>query len=394
MNLLPLAEAQQHLLALAPVLDVEEAALADAFGRYLAEPVLALRTQPEADLSAMDGWAVRGDALPGPFRWNGLESAAGRPLKIPVAPGEAARIFTGAVMPAGTDRVVMQEFARLDEQHVLHVNDTGPTGSNVRRRGMDFSIGDMLGQAGAYLNPALLALLATGGYGRVKVRRRPRVTLFSTGDELAEPGAPISDGGLPASNGIMLAALARQAGADVTDLGIVRDDSVAIGAAFDTARAADLVITSGGVSVGDHDLVRPVLQAMGAQIDFWRIALKPGKPLMAGRLGGTLVLGLPGNPVSAFVTAHLFALPLIRALAGSGAPLPFPEHARAAVPLRATGKRAEFLRAALVDGTAVPLDNQDSAALTSLAAAQVLIHRSANSPALPAGAEVEVLRIA
>lgn len=391
--LLPLTDAQQRLLSLAPLLEVETVPLSAALDRYLAEPVPALRTQPEADLSAMDGWALRGDAFPGPFRWDGAESAAGQPFQTAVAPGETARIFTGAVMPSGTDTVVMQEYARL-EGNALHVDEPPSTGTNVRRRGMDFEAGVTLAEGGTRLNPAYLALLAMGGHGTAKVRRRPRVTLFSTGNELVEPGSTLGAGQLPASNGIMLVALARQAGADVVDLGIIPDDLPAIIQAFETASKADLILTSGGVSVGDHDLVRPALQAMNAEIEFWRIALKPGKPLMAGRLKNAILLGLPGNPVSAFVTAHLFALPLIRSMAGDPDAMPKYERAVAATPLRATGRRAEFIRAGLAEGIATPLDNQDSAALSALAAAQVLIHRPANSPALPGGDRVDVLRIA
>jgi molybdopterin molybdotransferase len=391
MTLLPLAEAQVRLLATLAPLPVEDAPLAAAAGRFAAAPVAARRTQPAADLSSMDGYAIRFADLPGPWRVTG-EAAAGRTPAPAIAAGEAARIFTGAPLPAGADTVLIQEDTARDGDR-LTLTDTPPArrGSFVRYRGAEFVTGAPLIPAGARLTPARLALAATAGHATVAVHRRPRVALLATGDELVPPG---EEGGLPASNGAMLAAMLDGL-AIVSDHGIVRDDRAAIAAALAAgARDADILVTTGGASVGDHDLVRPALADAGATIDFWRVAMKPGKPLMAGRLGDTLVLGLPGNPVSAFVTAFLFLLPAARALAGAADPLPVTQRLPLAAAIPANRARADHLRARLDPEGLRIISPQDSAALVALAAATHLIVRAPHAAPLATGAMVDAYAIA
>jgi len=393
-GLLPVGEAQRRLLALAPVLPVETVPLLAAAGRWAAEPVAATRDQPWADLSAMDGYAIRHAELPGPWRVVG-ESAAGGGLPAPLPPGAALRIFTGAPMPPGADCVLVQEEAARDGDRLSLAGD-GPDGpdGNMRAKGSDFHAGDALIVAGQRLTPARLALAAVAGHGVLAVRRRVRVALLSTGDELVLPGVAVKPGQLPSSNATMLAALLGALGCEVADLGIVHDDLGALGVAIDGARDFDLLITTGGASVGDRDLVRPALIAAGATIDFWKVALRPGKPLMAGRQGDQMILGLPGNPVSALVTARLFAVPLVRAMMGDAAPVDPLRQATLTVPVRAGGDRAEYLRG-IADGDGVrPLTGQDSGALGALAMATLLILRPGQAPPAAAGDTVDILDLA
>lgn len=400
-DLIPLAQAQSRLLALRGPLTVEPTPLIEAAGRWAAMEVTARRTQPAADLSAMDGYAIRFADMPGPWRIVG-ESAAGSATVPPVGIGETVRIFTGAPLPPGADTVVIQEDVRREagtdgsDDRVLLTGDGPPHhGAHVRKAGSDFRTGDLLIPAGSAIGPAQIALAATGGHGVLPVRRRPRIALISTGDELVPAGTTAEGVQLPSSNAPMLhAMLAAGGGADVTDHGIVPDDLDATVAAFRRAQDADIIVTTGGASVGDRDLVRPALEVAGARIDFWRIALKPGKPLMAGRLGNAIVIGLPGNPVSAFVTARLFLLPLVRHLGGAEEPFARPRAMRLAGPLPATGRRMEFLRGRRVGARVRPLGTQDSAALGALSAADLLIVRPPFSPSLPSGGTVTVLPIA
>jgi len=393
-GLLSVAEAQARLLALTALLPSESVTLAAAAGRWAAADIHARRTQPAADLSAMDGYAIRFAELPGPWTVVGA-SAAGAGLGRPLAPGEAARIFTGAPVPEGADTILVQEEAARDGD-MLRLGGEGPSrpGQHVRPAGHDFAIGTPLILAGEPLTPARIGLAAIGGHGVLPVRRRPRVALISTGDELVAPGAPVHGVQIPASNGPMLAAMLGRFPVEIEDHGIVRDDLDAIAATFARAAGADIVVTTGGASVGDHDLVRPALEQAGATLDFWRVAMKPGKPLMAGRLGDTIVLGLPGNPVSAFVTARLFLLPLLAHMLGSADPLPAPAEARLDGRLPPTGKRAEYVRAARTADGVRPLLGQDSAALLALASADVLIVRAPDSPEAEAGAVVDILPLA
>lgn len=391
--LIDVADAQSRLLAMAVPVRAERLPLSACIGRWAAEPVMALRTQPAADLSAMDGYALRFADLPGPLRVIG-ESAAGHPFAGSVGQGEAVRIFTGAALPPGTDTILIQEEAARDADE-LRLSGEGPRqqGRHVRPRGLDFGDGEMLVGPGDRLTPARLALAAASGHGALAVNRRIRVALMATGDELVAPGAPFDSSRLPESNGIMLTAILADLPVDVIDLGIVPDRLDLLTAAF-AAVDADLLVTSGGASVGDHDLVRPALQAAGGSIDFWRIAMRPGKPMMAGRLGETLVLGLPGNPVSAFVTAQLFLRPLVAALGGARDPLPPAMTAMLGTALPANDGRQDYLRATMQDGRVVAAPAQDSSMLGTLARSTCLIVRTPHAPAANIGDLAETLPLA
>ncbi|MGN6278154.1 MAG: molybdopterin molybdotransferase MoeA [Sphingomonas sp.] len=391
--LLPIAEAQARLFALAPRVVAEAVPLRAAAGRWAATDIVAMRTQPVATLSAMDGYALRFADMPGPWRVIG-ESAAGRPFDGAIDVGEVVRIFTGAALPEGSDTVLVQEEAHRDGDHV-RLDGEGPAhrGRNTRAKGLDFSEGARLIAAGKRLTPARIGLAATAGHGTLAVNRPIRVATLATGDELVPPGSPAPGLALPESNGAMLAALLADLPVETIDLGILPDRLDALTDAF-SAVDADILVTTGGASVGDHDLVRPALEAAGGAIDFWRIALRPGKPMMAGRLGETVVLSLPGNPVSAFVTAILFLKPLIAAMAGATDPLPRAYAAPLGEPLPANGERTDYLRAELIDGRAYASTIQDSSMLLTLARASCLIIREAHAPAAAAGEIVAVLPLA
>lgn len=389
--LIPLAEAQARLLALAAALPVERADLRGTAGRWAAEPVRARHDHPFADLSAMDGYAIRFADMPGPWRIV-QEIPAGALPERPIGAHEAARIFTGAPLPEGADAILIQEEARREGNRLILAGEgPGAAGMYVRPKGMNFRTGDVLIEPGARLSAARIGLAALAGHAMLPVRRRARVALVSTGDELAAPGAPLRPGQIHAANGAMLTAMLADMPANVTDHGIVPDDEAALRDTFArAAREADIVVTSGGASVGEHDLVRPALVAGGAEIGFWRVAMKPGKPLMAGRIGACVVLGLPGNPVSAFVTAWLFLRPLIAKLGGAADPLPRPVPLPLGSALPANGARFDFVRAAVRDGRAFPLENQDSSALAALAAADALILRPPHAPAAAKGETIEL----
>jgi molybdopterin molybdotransferase len=392
MSLLSVAEAQARVLALASVLPIETVSLIEAVGRWAAADVLARRDQPSHDLSAMDGYAIRFAECPGPWTVVG-ESAAGAGFDRALAPGEAARIFTGAPVPPAADCVLIQEEAAHDGAR-LSMSGEGPRGigGNIRPRAMDFASGARLIAAGQRIDARHVALAGIGGHGIVAVRRRPRVVLISTGDELVPLGAPTPGASLPASNAAMLAALLAGRPAEVTDYGVVPDDLDSIASAFHAASAeADIIVTTGGVSVGDRDLIRPALEKSGATLDFWRVAMRPGKPLLAGRLSDAIVLGLPGNPVSSYVTATLFLLPLIAQMGGAADPLPSTRAVTLGAPLPANGVRQDYLRARIEDGRAFAPDGQDSAALVALASSDGLIVRPPHVPAAQIGDSAEML---
>jgi len=389
--LLPFAAALDRLLAGVAPLTAETVPIDQCAGRVMAEPVVARLTQPPFPASAMDGYAIRWADLRQPWRVVG-ESAAGRGWAGHVAPGEAVRIFTGAPLPDGADTVVVQEEVARDGP-LARLTGEGPRalGAHIRAMGQDFASGDMLITAGTRLTPPHLGLAAAAGHGKLTVIRRPRVTLIATGDELVPPGADPGPGQIVSSNPAMLAAVLRWAGADVDDPGLIKDDRAALANAL-LASDGDLILTIGGASVGDHDLVVPVLRDLGAELDFWKIALRPGKPLLAGRLGERKLIGLPGNPVSAFVTALLFAVPLVARLAGRNHDLPM-ERLPLAVPLPANGMRRDHLRARRSAGGAEPFARQDSALLSVLATANLLIIREAGAPAAAAGELVDCIAL-
>lgn len=390
MSLMPVAQAQQRLLALASPLPAEAVPAAQTAGRWLATDLAALRTQPWADLSAMDGYAVRAAQWPGPWHLKG-HSTAGGMMPPPLGPGEACRIFTGAPLPDGADAILIQEDAAADGQTISSTDAPLPAGRHVRPAGSDFRAGQVLLTAGTRIGAAQVALAVLGGHGALSVGARPRIALLSTGNELVPPGAPVHSGQLPSSNAPMLAAMLAALPCDVIDLGIVADDLDATTAALDRARGADIIVTTGGASVGDHDLVRPAIARAGGALDFWKIRMRPGKPLMAGTLGDSIFLGLPGNPVSAFVCATLFLLPLVRHLCGSAAPLPRMAQGMLDGPLPASGERDNYFRAFHGEGGLVSVTSQDSAATLALASADCLILRPAGSPAAQAGENVTIL---
>lgn len=378
---LPLEEAQARLLALAVPLPVEVVDIVDSLGRYFADPLTARRTQPAADLSAMDGYAVLPTDLSGPWRVIG-ESAAGHPFGGIVSGGEAVRIATGAVVPAGADAVILQEdLKRTGDRLSLTGEPPSPPGKHIRRRGMDFADGDEVLSTGTRIGPAQAALAISCGHKSLTVRQRPQLVVIDSGDELSADCEACAPHQIPASNGVMLASLASSVPCEIRRLGPVADDMESLAAVLKQSEDADVIVTSGGASVGDHDLIRPALEAWGADIDFWRVAIKPGKPILVARRDRQLILGLPGNPVSSHVTAFLFLLPVLRALLGSSEPLPVRIATRLSDTLKPGGSRREFLRARWDGNCVVPQSVQDSGALAALAASNALIDRPAGAPA-------------
>lgn len=378
-------DALSRILALAPPVATETISVAKAAGRWTSAPVLARRTQPAADLSAMDGYAVRHADLPGPWEVVG-ESAAGRSFAGQMGPGEAVRIFTGAHLPDGADAILIQEDAVRDGDRLTLTAGLPHRGQWVRPRGADFLEGDAIIEAGERLTPARIALAVLAGYGELPVRRRIRVALGSTGDELGRS--------LPDSNGPMLAALLGGLPVDLTVAGIIADDRATLSALFDRYRHHDVIVTTGGASVGDHDFVRPVLLDLEATLDFWKVAMRPGKPVMAGTLGNATLLALPGNPVSAFVTAHVFLRPLIAHLSGAADPRPATIGAILGAPLPAVGARTDFVRMRWQGGMLIPAAAGDSGALSPLADAQALAIRPALAPPASPGDIVEAILLA
>jgi molybdopterin molybdotransferase len=389
MALLSLDEAQARLLTLAAPLPVERVDVPGALGRYLAEPLRARRAQPAAHASAMDGYAVSSADLAGPWRIVG-ESAAGHPFPGSPARGEAVRISTGALLPDSCDTVIIQENT-LREGDSLRLSGPGLAEAHrhVRHCGSDFACEDQLLRAGTRIGPAQLALALAAGHKHLAVRRPPRIAIIDSGDELAADPERCAPHQVPASNGAMIAALVSAVPCEVRRLGPVADDMDALAKALDAAAGCDVVVTTGGASVGDHDLVRPALEAWGAKLDFWKVAIRPGKPLMVARRGSQLAVGLPGNPVSSMVTAYLFLMPLLRALLGAAQPLARALPFTLGGNLPPVGDRREFVRAMFDEhGQLVAVRSQDSGALGSLALAEVLIDRPAGAGFAKAGDKV------
>ncbi len=387
----------QLLAALDPIGEPEIVPLEAALGRVLASDVRAGRTQPPCDLSAMDGYAVRAEEARSAARLTVIGvSAAGHPFAGRVEAGETVRIYTGAAVPAGADAILVQEQARREGQTVI-VEAPVAQGRHIRRAGGDFREGETVLAAGTRLSVRHLALAAAADQASLPVIRRPRVKIYATGDELRPPGEALASHAIVDSNGPALAVMARAAGAEVADRAILPDDEAAIRHLAAAAEDADLVITIGGVSVGDRDLVRRLLPDHGFRTHFWRVAVKPGKPLLFGHIGTTAMIGLPGNPVSALVTARLFLVPALLRLQGVPAascdPRPLLAQLREGLP--ANGSRRAYLRGVIrwEDGLATvrPLAVQDGAHLSSLAAADVLIRREPHAPPACAGETVPVL---
>jgi molybdopterin molybdotransferase len=399
--LMPVADALAAVLEGADPMPEETVALDAAHHRVLARDVAALRTQPPQAMSAMDGYAVRAsDASRVSARLRVIgEVAAGRPFDRALGPGETARIFTGGVVPEGADAVVIQEDTLVDGDTIT-ITEAAIPGRHIRPAGVDFREGDVLLRAGALLSDRDLSLAASMNYPELAVRRRPKVALLATGDELVMPGSTPGPGQIVYSNGYALRAMARAEGAETVDLGIAADTLESTVAGIRRARdcGADILVTTGGASVGDHDLVRQSLQAVGATMAFWKIAMRPGKPMMHGRLGAMRVIGVPGNPVSSYVCSLLFLVPLIRALSGASIVHNARESALLGRDVGANDKREDYLRARLhtrEDGAliATPVGHQDSSLLAYLSAAQALVIRVPFAPAAAAGARCEILRL-
>ena len=368
-------EALSHVLALARVIPAETVALADAAGRWMAEPVAARRDQPPFDASAMDGYAVTDEAPLGATYTVVGEAGAGHGFGGRINAGEALRIFTGAPVPEGAQRVVLQENVRRDGAQITITEASA--NANIRPRGDDFRLGQAFGPK--RISPSDLALLAAMNLPEVPVRQKPEVAIIATGDELVMPGETPGPDQIVASNSFAIKALVEQAGGRVRMLPIARDTEASLRAVFDLADGADLIVTIGGASVGDHDVVARLAEGMGLKRAFYKIAMRPGKPLMAGMMRGAPMLGLPGNPVSAIVCAHLFVLPLVRAMLGDPAPVLPLRQARLGSDVDATGPRTHYMRASLTMSPDAPLvtpfTRQDSALLGVLAEADALLVR-------------------
>jgi molybdopterin molybdotransferase len=391
-------EARERILASLHPTPGEVVALPDAWGRVTATPVIARLTQPPADVSAMDGYALRAaESTLGAVLEVIGSAPAGHPFDSSVAAGQAVRIFTGSVVPAGADAILLQEDATATGTEV-QVNEAVTAGRHIRRAGQDFAAGDAVIPAGRRITARDVGLAAAANHPWLTVHRRPRVAILATGDEIAMPGEPIPPGGIVSSNSHALAALVRATGGEPIVLPVARDTREAVAAVADAVHGVDMLVTTGGASVGDHDLVIEALKTRGLDLDFWQIAMRPGKPLLFGRLGPVPVLGLPGNPVSAMVCAILFLLPALSRLSGLPSAPPPVSQAIAGAALRANDHRADHLRAAVSTDplgriVATPFQVQDSALLRRLALADALILRPPHAPALAEGEEVPVIRL-
>ena len=397
--LMPVGEALEKICAAFKPLPAETVGIAEAAGRVLAHDLVARVTQPPVAVSAMDGYAVRAaDVSAPPVTLTQIgESAAGGSFAGNVSQGKCVRIFTGAPVPNGADAIVIQENAQADGAAIT-VGEAVPAGRYVRPAGLDFLERDVLIRAGRTLTARDIGLAAAMNLPWIEVSRRPCVALLATGDEIVRPGDPIAANQIVSSNGLALAALIRAHGGEPIDLGIARDSKESLIAMADGARGADLLITMGGASVGDHDLVQSALGERGLEVDFWRIAMRPGKPLMFGSVGGTRLIGLPGNPVSSLVCSLVFVIPALQRMLGMSGHGAAREHAILGVALSANDRREDYLRATLdADGdgrtVAVPFEKQDSSMLRLLARAQCLVVRPPHANAAEPGDRVEIIRL-
>jgi molybdopterin molybdotransferase len=395
-SLLTLEEAQGRILERAAPLPAELVPVAEAAGRVVLEDVRARVDLPPFGSSAMDGFAVKAADLPGTLQIVG-ESAAGSPFGLRLDPGSAVAISTGAVVPREADAVVPIENV-VQNDNTVEISQEVEAGAHIRPRGGDVSAGEAVVPAGGRLTPARLAAAAASGVAELKCARRPRVAVLATGSELVSPGDTLGSGQIYETNGLMLASVLAAAGAEVMPHPPVADDEGATREAVERGLAADVLVTSGGVSVGEHDLVRAVERELGVEEIFWRVSIKPGKPVSFGVRGDTLVFGLPGNPVSALVGCELFVKPALRALQGVADPLPRFEPGTLATGLRRNEERDEFVRArSHVDGEALmlePVTGQESHMIVRSAAADALVHVPRGNGELPAGSTVRWLRLA
>ena len=395
--MISVAEARARIVAAMRPTAPEMVALAEAWGRVAAADHASRLTQPPADVSAMDGFCLRAaDGALGATLAIVGSAPAGHPWAGMVGPGQAVRIFTGSVMPAGADAVLIVEDA-VEARGMVEVREAVRAGRHIRRAGQDFTAGDVLVAAGTRIAARAVGLLAAGNHPWVRVHRRPRVALLATGDEIALPGEPIPPGGIISSNAHALAALVRAGGGEPVVLPVVADDEAALAAAVE-GLSCDLLVTTGGASVGAHDLVQPALARRGLRTDFWKIAMRPGKPLIFGALGEVPMLGLPGNPVSALVCAVLFLLPALARMQGLEGQGPAESEAVLGAALVANDHRADHLRARLAPGpdgrkVATAFARQDSGMLRLLAEADALILRPPHAPSAAPGETVRVIEL-
>jgi molybdopterin molybdotransferase len=402
MALLSVADALSRVLDGVEPLPSETVPIAEASGRVLAADLAALRSQPPAAVSAMDGYAVRAADVAGRSAELKLvgEVTAGRPFAGSIGPGEAARIFTGGVVPPGADAVIVQEQTERRGDTVVIAGSAQP-GKHIRREALDFGRGQVLLRQGQRLSARNIALAAAMNHAEIPVRRRPKVAILATGDELVPPGKNPGPGQIVSANGLALSAFVRAEGAEPRDFGIVPDRIEPTVAALERMRgwSADVLVTTGGASVGEHDLVQQALAAQGMRLAFWKVAVRPGRPMMHGRIGHARVLGLPGNPVSAYVCAFVFLVPLLRQLMGRSDLAPTTESAVLGRDLAENDERADYLRGKLErrpDGTlvATAFPVQDSSMLAPLAEADCLIIREPYAPAAAAGSRCAILKLA
>ncbi|MBS0270390.1 MAG: molybdopterin molybdotransferase MoeA [Proteobacteria bacterium] len=401
MTLLPVAEALKRILDVATTLEPENVDLLQARGRTLASPVLSKLNNPPFDASAMDGYAVRAEdvaSVPASLTVIG-EAGAGRPFTGALRTGEAIRIFTGGSVPDGADAIVIQENVDASGPTIT-VRETASVGANIRPQGEDFRKDDVLLEAGRCLTARDVLIGASSGHGKLPVIRKPVVAILSTGDELVSPGNPLGPGQISGSNAYGLAAVVEAAGGEARFLGIARDTFASLEDRISAAAGADILVTSGGASVGDHDLVRPALEKAGAKLEFYKIAMRPGKPLFFGLRAADAktqyCLGLPGNPVSSMICARVFLVPLIGRLLGRETPFEAIE-AVLAEPVPANGPRQHYMRGLLDMSSApprvTPFKSQDSGLIKSLQRADCLVVVPANAPAQSAGTPVQVLKL-
>lgn len=396
--MIPVHEARQRILAVFQTLPPVIVPLGEALGRVLAEDVVARVTQPPVAVSAMDGYAVRAaDVATVPVTLRQIGSApAGGAFDGMVGPGECVRIFTGGPLPQGADAIVIQEDTTADGTNVA-VREGVKPGRYVRAAGLDFKAGDVGISAGRVLNARDIGFAAAMNHPWLKVVRKPRVAIIATGDEVVLPGDPVGPNQIVSSNGPALAAFVAASGGEPVNLGIAPDSTAALQAMADGARGADLLVTTGGASVGDHDLVRSALGARGLVLDFWQIAMRPGKPLIFGRIGDTPLLGLPGNPVSSLVCALVFLRPALNRMLGLPEPAASERPtARLGRDLEPNDRREDYLRATLTADAsgrliATPFEKQDSSMLSLLAKADCLVIRPPHAPAAKAGETVEIV---
>ena len=397
-GLLPVAEAQQRIIDAVSPMPAEQISLTGGLGRVLAQDIAARRDQPPMAVSAMDGYAVRAadvENLPAILNVVGY-APAGSAFDGVVGPGDAVRIFTGAPVPEGADTIVIQENTEQSGETVRVLEGTAPVGRFIRPAGLDFATGDILMKRGKVLTARDVGLAAAMNVPWLSVHRKPRISILATGDEIVMPGDPIGRDQIVSSNALSLAAFITALGGAPLDLGIAPDEEDGLKALAAGAGGSDILVTTGGASVGDHDLVQRVLGDIGLEVDFWRIAMRPGKPLMFGRIGGTYLIGLPGNPVSSLVCAIMFLAPAIRTMLGIADVLPRKLSARLGTDLPENDEREDYLRASLTrdangELVATPYGKQDSSMFATIARADALVVREPFAKPAKAGEPVEYI---